>query len=61
METRLNGYIAMYKGRQTTIYAETSYRAQQKAAEFFRAKKSYEVTIVLCESNGKEVIHAADF
>ena len=61
METKLNGYIAMYKGKRTEVHAETSYKAQQKAAEFFKAKKAWEITVVLCESNDKEVIHTADF
>ena len=61
METKLNGYIAMYKGKRTEVHAETSYKAQQIAAAFFKAKKSWEVDVYLCEQNGKEVIHTADF
>lgn len=61
METKLNGYIAMYKGKKKDVYAETSYKAQQKAAEFFKAKKAWEITVILCEVNEKEVIHTADF
>lgn len=61
MNTQKNGYIAMYKGRRTEIYAETSYKAQQIAATFFKAKKSWEVDVYLCEQNGNEVIHTADF
>ncbi len=44
-----NGYIAFYKNKQMEVYAKTSYEAQQKAAKDFKAKKSYEVTVVLCE------------
>lgn len=61
MEANKNGYIAMYKGKRTEIYAETSYKAQQIAATFFKAKKSWEVDVYLCERNGNEVIHTADF
>lgn len=61
METNLNGYIAMYKGKRTEVYAETSYKAQQLAAAFFKAKKSYEVTVTLCQQNDNDVVHAADF
>ena len=59
--TNENGYIATYKGRRTEIYAETSYKAQQLAAAFFKAKKSWEVTVYLCEHKGKDVINATDF
>jgi hypothetical protein len=57
----MNGYIAFYKDRQLEVYAPTSYDAQLKAAALFRAKKSYDVTVVLCELNGKQVEHTADF
>lgn len=52
-----NGYIAFYKNKQMEVYAKTSYEAQQKAAKDFKAKKSYEVTVVLCEIKGQQVIH----
>lgn len=42
-------YVAFYKGRQIEVVAETSYKAQQLAASLFRAKKSYEVTVVLAD------------
>jgi hypothetical protein len=47
----MNGYKAFYKGKQIDVYAETSYAAQVKAAEQFKAKKRYEVTVALCELN----------
>lgn len=28
----MNGYIAIYRGKQKEVYAATSYEAQQKAA-----------------------------
>lgn len=53
-----NGYKAFYKGKTTEVYAPTSYEAQQQAAKYFKAKKSYDVTVVLCErSDGSQVIH----
>lgn len=55
------GYIALYKGKQIEVYANTSYEAQQKAAIIFKAKKRYEVSVYLCEKDGREVIHTADF
>lgn len=53
----MNGYKAFYKGKSIEVYAESSHKAQLKAAELFKAKKSYDVTVVLCEKDGKEVIH----
>ena len=55
----MNGYIAFYKGKRIEIYAKTSYEAQQIAAKQFKAKKSYDVTVVLAEKNGEQVIHTA--
>lgn len=57
----MNGYKAFYKGRQIEVMADTSYQAQQKAAAQFKAKKSYEVTVMLCEKNGEQVVHAPLF
>lgn len=54
----MNGYIAFYKGRKTEVMADTSYEAQQKAAKHFKAKKSYEVTVMLAEKNGQQVVHS---
>jgi hypothetical protein len=52
-----NGYIAFYRGRKVEVYAKTSYEAQLKAAGIFKAKKSYEVTVMLAEKNGEVVTH----
>ena len=52
-----NGYIAFYKNKKLEIHADTSYHAQIKAAKLFKAKKSYDVTVVLCEQDGKQVEH----
>ena len=57
----MNGYIAFYKGKSTEVHAESSYAAQLKAAKFFKARKSHEVTVVLAELNGEQVVHVADF
>ena len=53
----MNGYKAFYKGKSIEVYANTSYEAQQKAATTFKAKKSYDVTVVLCEKAGEQVTH----
>jgi hypothetical protein len=42
-------YIAFYKGQQKPIVADSSYAAQQIAALLYKAKKSYEVTVVLAD------------
>lgn len=55
----MNGYVAFYRGKRTEVYANTSYEAQQKAALHFKAKKSYEVTVMLAEKDGKPVTHTA--
>jgi hypothetical protein len=55
----MNGYIAIYRGKQKEVYAATSYEAQQKAAKEFKARKSYEVSVHLCEKDGQEVIQSA--
>ena len=54
----MNGYIAFYRGKQIEVHADTSYQAQELAAQRFKARKSYEVTIVLAEVGGKQVAHS---
>lgn len=53
----MNGYVAFYKGKKMDVYAESSFGAQQKAAAAFKAKRSYDVTIVLAEKDGQQVTH----
>lgn len=53
----MNGYIAFYKDKRIEIYAETSIQARDIAAKKFKAKKAYEVTVVLAEKDGEQVIH----
>jgi hypothetical protein len=57
----MNGYIAFYKGRKAEVHADTAYEAQQKAVALFKARKSYEVTVVLAEKNGQQVTHNPSF
>lgn len=52
-----NGYIAFYKTKMHELHASSSYQAQLKAAKHFKAKHSYQVTVVLAEQDGKQVIH----
>ena len=55
----MNGYIAFYRGKQIEVHANTSYEAQQRAAAIFKARKPYEVTVVLAERDGQQVTHSA--
>lgn len=43
-------YIAFYKGKKISLEANSSYEAQQKAAKILKAKKSYEVTVMLADT-----------
>lgn len=59
----MNGYKAFYRGKSIEVYAETSFKAQELAAKQFKAKKSYDVTVMLCETNvvqgvGTQVVHS---
>ena len=47
METKLSPYIAFYKGKKYELRAESKYKAVQEAAKYFKAKKTYEVTVEL--------------
>jgi len=54
----MNGYLAFYKGKQIEVHAATSFEAQTKAATIFKARKQYQVTVVLCEKSGEQVTHS---
>lgn len=58
---KMNGYKAFYRGKTLDVYAASSYEAQVKAAALFKAKKSYEVSVVLCELQGEQVTHTPSF
>ena len=53
----MNGYICWYKGKRIEVHADTSYSALKKAAAIFKAKKEWEVTVVLAEHDGEQVVH----
>lgn len=53
----MNGYIAFYKDKQLEVRADTSYQAQKQAAKLFKARKAYEVTVVLAESGNEQIVH----
>jgi hypothetical protein len=42
-------YLCFYRGKKISVQALRSYDAQVKAAQIFKAKKAYEVTVVLAD------------
>ena len=56
----MNGYKCFYRGKSCEVHADTSYQAQLQAAQIFKAKKSYEVTVMLCEVQGRQVVHQGE-
>lgn len=50
-----NVYECFYKSRKVRISADSSYKAQLAAARYFKARKSYDVVVVLVEKNGEQV------
>ena len=55
----MNGYIAFYKDKQIEVYASSSFEARTKAVQLLKPRKSYDVTVILCEKNGEQVTHIA--
>ena len=47
--TMLRPYKAFYKGKTVEVEAESSHSAQIKAAQLFKAKKQYDVTVMLLD------------
>lgn len=54
----MNGYKAFYRGKTLDVLADTSYEAQKIAALKFKARKSYEVDVMLCQLAGEQVTHS---
>lgn len=56
------GYVAFYKSKRLEVYAKSSLEAQERAAKLFKARKSYDVTVVLAENkDGSAVVHSTSF
>ena len=53
----MNGYIAFYKGKTIEVEADSSFAAQVKAVDLFKARRNYDVTVVLAEKSGQQVTH----
>lgn len=56
----MNGYIALYKGKQYEIRANSSYEAQKEIAKKYGIKKTYEISVYLAEKDGKQVVTTID-
>ena len=51
-------YICFYKGRQVIVQALRSFDAQNIAAKKLKARRPWEVSVVLAaRSDGSEVVH----
>ena len=56
-----NGYIAMYKRKQVDVMADTQLEARDLAAKHFRARKPYEVNVMLATKDVNPVTHMPMF
>jgi len=54
----MNGYKAFYRGKTLDVMAPTSREAQTIAAQKFKARKAYEVDVMLCQLDGAQVTHS---
>ncbi len=58
VELNMNTYQAFYKGQTKEVQATSSFKAQQLAAKQFKAKREYEVTVMLVAIDGEQVTHS---
>lgn len=54
----MNEYLGFYRGKKYSVFADTSYHAQQALALQLKVKKSYEIDIYLVSRNGQPVVHS---
>ena len=54
------GYIAFYNGKRIEVNADSLYAAKVDAIRVFKVPKSKQhmVSVLLCESGDKQVIHS---
>lgn len=58
LESMMNTYECFYRGKVCTVLAPTSYAAQNTAAKELRAKKPYEIAVMLVQrADGSSVVH----
>jgi len=56
------GYVAFYKGMRYEVYAKTLLAARDIVQKHCKAKKAYEINILIAErADGATVEHSADF
>lgn len=55
----MNTYVCFYRDRKIEVQADTTFAAQKIAAEKFRARKSYEVSVHLVALDGAPYVHTA--
>lgn len=44
-------YVCFYRGRQLVVQADRTIEAQEKALKIFKARKQYEVDVVLADTS----------
>ncbi len=54
----MNTYIAFYRRQKIQVTANTAYEAELKAAAQFKAKKSYDVSVMLVALGDREITHS---
>jgi hypothetical protein len=48
-------YVCFYRGKQCVVEALRSYDAQLAAAKIFKARKAYEIAVVLAGKDGQPI------
>ena len=56
----MNRYVCFYKKKTVEIEAPSSYVAQSLAATKFKAKKAWDVAVVLIEVDGNPLVTTLD-
>lgn len=54
-------YICFYKNKEIQVNALRSFDAQEIAAKIFKAKKSYEITVMLVAKDNEQIEQVATF
>lgn len=57
----MNGYKCFFRGKSIEVRADSTYEAQQRAAALFKARKAFEVAVVLVELRGQPYRPTLDF
>lgn len=55
----MNKYLCFYRGKTLQVEAETSYEASRKAAKIFKAKRPWDVSVILGENAKGPVTHSS--